>query len=62
MPNHYIEFQNPVSVQFSRTIPVFLFYTMKSYFLMTRWFYIPNSLASGGIGTLKNQRHKWKYT
>jgi len=63
MPNQYIEFQNPVSVQYSRTIPVLPFFTMKSLFSNNALvLYKKGSLASGGVGTVKNQRHKWKHT
>jgi hypothetical protein len=63
MPSNYIEFQNPVSVRFSRTIPVLPFYTMKSLFSdNSRVLYKTGGLASGGVGTVKNQRHKWKHT
>jgi hypothetical protein len=57
----YIQFTNPVSVKFTRSVP--------PRFSMTPLFsdnslvyYKHGSLASGGIGTVKNSGHKAKKT
>jgi hypothetical protein len=61
----YIEFTNPVgiSASFTKNLPVlppiFKLYPMKSLFSDNSLVvYKPHSLASGGVGTVKNSRAK----
>lgn len=62
MPNSYIQFSNPVSVTFT-TIPAMKPMTMKSLFSNnSAVYYKPGSLVSGGVGTVRNARMKWKNT
>ena len=59
----YIQFTNPVSVQFTRTVPVQPRFSMTSLFSdNSRVYYKQGSLASGGVGTVKNSSHKGKKT
>lgn len=59
----YIQFSNPVSVQFTRILPVQPRFSMKSIFSdNSRVYYKQGSLASGGVGTVKNASHKGKKT
>ena len=59
----HIDFSNPVSMTFSRTVPVTPAFMMKSLFTdNSRVVYKAGSLASGGVGTVTNSRRKWKYT
>jgi len=63
MPSGYIQFGNPVSMTFSRTVPVTAPFMMKSMFTdNSKVVYKTGSLASGGVGTVVNSRRKWKYT
>ncbi len=62
MPSSYIQFTNPVSVTFT-TNPSVNPMTMKSLFSNnSAVYYKPGSLASGGVGTVRNSRLKWKQT
>jgi len=59
----YIQFTNPVSVQFTRTVPVQPRFSMTPLFSdNSRVYYKQGSLASGGVGTVKNASHKGKKT
>ena len=63
MPSSYIEFSNPPSMTYQRTVPVVKPFMMKSLFTdNSRVVYKQGSLASGGVGTVKNSRRKSKYT
>ena len=63
MPSSYIEFSNPVSVQFSKTLPTTSRFSMKSLFADNSLVcYKQHSLSYGGIGTVKNSRIKSKKT
>ena len=61
---NYIQFTNPVSIQYTKTVPV-----LPRGFPMKRLFsdnslvvYKTHSLAPGGIGTVKNSRRKGSRT
>lgn len=60
----YIQFTNPVSIQFSRTIPeVQPRFSMKTLFSDNSLIlYKPGSLPSSGAGTVTNSRNKGKRT
>lgn len=59
----YVEVGNPVSVKFSNKVPITPVFSMKSLFSdNSRVVYKQGSLASGGVGTVKNSRHKGKHT
>jgi len=68
----YIEFQNPVSVKTSNTLPLVLpnpqnppikWYTMKSLFSdNSRVCQKPRMNFGGGVGTVSNSGRKSKYT
>jgi len=59
----YVEVGNPVRVKFSNTVPITHVFGMKSLFSDNSWVvYKQGSLASGGVGTVKNSRHKGKHT
>jgi hypothetical protein len=65
----YIEFSysNPVKIAYTKDVPVlppyFTTYPMASLFSdNSRVVYKPHSLASGGVGTVKNSRSKGKKT
>ena len=59
----YIEFSNPVAIKYQKTVNVPRNNMMKSLFTDNSLvYYKPGSLASGGVGTVKNSRHKWKHT
>jgi hypothetical protein len=59
----YIQFSNPVSVQFTRTVPVQSRFSMKSIFSNNAMvYYKPGSLSTSGAGTVSNSRHKGKKT
>lgn len=63
IPNKYIDFGNPVSMNYNHTIPKVPRFMMKTLFTNnSQIFYKPGSLASGGVGTVKNNRFKSKYT
>uniref|UniRef100_A0A6C0JX93 Uncharacterized protein n=1 Tax=viral metagenome TaxID=1070528 RepID=A0A6C0JX93_9ZZZZ len=63
MPSSYIEFSNPPSMTYYRTVPVPPAFTMKSLFTdNSRVVYKAGSLAPGGVGTVTNSRRKSKYT
>jgi YVTN family beta-propeller protein len=63
VPNKYIEFGNGVSMNYNHTIPKVSRFMMKPLFANNaQTFYKPGSLASGGVGTVKNNRFKSKYT
>ncbi len=63
MPSSYIEFSNPPSMKYQRTIPVVKSLRMKSLFTdNSRVVYKPGSLAPGGVGTVANCRRKSRYT
>jgi hypothetical protein len=63
MPSSYIEFSNPPSMTYQRTVPAVKPFMMKSLFTdNSRVVYKQGSLASGGVGTVKNSRRKSKYT
>ena len=62
MPSSYIEFTNPVSSSFSRTLPPTTL-SMKSLFTNNAQVcYKPHSLSYGGIGTMRNSRAKARKT
>jgi hypothetical protein len=55
MPSSYIEFSNPPSMIYQRTVPVVNPFMMKSLFTdNSRVVYKQGSLASGGVGTVSN--------
>ena len=57
----YIQFSNPVIIERPRTLPKP--FSMKSIFSDNSLVcYKPGSLASCGVGTVKNSRHKSKFT
>ncbi len=57
MPSSYIQFTNPVSVPFSKTLPHRTSLSMKSVFSNNAQVcYKQHSLSYGGIGTRKNSR------
>ena len=59
----YVEFSSPVKMKYSRTVPVLPRFTMTSLFSdNSRVVYKQGSLASGGVGTVSNSRHKGKKT
>jgi hypothetical protein len=63
IPNKYIDFGNPVNMNYNYTIPKVPRFMMKTLFTNnSQIFYKPGSLASGGVGTVKNNRFKSKYT
>jgi DNA-binding beta-propeller fold protein YncE len=63
IPNKYIDFGNPVSMNYNHTIPEVPRFMMKTLFTNnSQIFYKPGSLASGGVGTVKNNRYKSKNT
>jgi YVTN family beta-propeller protein len=63
IPNKYIDFGNPVSMNYNHTIPKVPRFMMKTLFTNnSQIFYKPGSLASGGVGTVKNNRYKSKNT
>jgi hypothetical protein len=63
MPSSYIEFSNPPSMKYQRTVPTVKPFMMKSLFTdNSRVVYKQGSLASGGVGTVSNSRRKSKYT
>uniref|UniRef100_A0A6C0HI12 Uncharacterized protein n=1 Tax=viral metagenome TaxID=1070528 RepID=A0A6C0HI12_9ZZZZ len=58
----YIEFNTPPSMTYSRTVPVAPAFMMKSLFTdNSKVVYKPGSLAAGGVGTVKNTRHKSRF-
>ena len=62
MPSSYIEFSNPPSMTYSRTVPIAPAFMMKSLFTdNSRVVYRPGSLAAGGVGTVINSRHKARF-
>ena len=63
MPSSYIEFSNPPSMKYQRTVPVVKPFMMKSLFTdNSRVVYKQGSLAPGGVGTVANSRRKARYT
>ena len=63
MSSRYIEFSNPVSIQFSKTLPPTPPFSMKSIFSNNAQVcYKPHSLSYGGIGTMRNARVKARKT
>ena len=61
--NQYIEFSNPVSVQFTRKLPAVKPFMMKSLFTdNSKVCYKPGSLAPGGVGTVRNSAIKSRKT
>lgn len=63
MPSGYIEFSNPVSVKFSKTLPPTSPFSMKSLFSNNAQVcYKSHSLSYGGVGTMRNARAKARKT
>jgi hypothetical protein len=60
----YIQFSDPVKIDRPRTLPILpKTFSMKSLFSDNSLVcYKPGSLAPGGVGTVKNSRHKAKFT
>lgn len=59
----YIEFSNPVRMQFSKTLPTPPPFYMKSIFSdNSKVCYKNHNLSYGGIGTMRNSRVKSKRT
>lgn len=60
----YIQFSDPVKIDRPRTLPILPTpFSMKSIFSDNSLVcYKPGSLAPGGVGTVKNSRHKAKFT
>lgn len=59
----YIQFTNPVSVQFTRIVQVQPRFSMQSIFSdNSRVYYKQGSLATSGAGGVTNSRHKGKKT
>ena len=61
----YIEFSNPVPMNYSKTVPVTKPYPfmMKSLFTdNSQVVYKQGSLASCGVGSVRNSSHKGKHT
>jgi hypothetical protein len=58
----YVEFGSPVSIAYSRTVPITPAFMMKSLFTdNSRVVYKPGSLAAGGVGSVANSRRKSRY-
>ena len=63
MPSSYIQFTNPVSIPFSKTLPTTNPLSMTSLFSNNaQVLYKPNSLSYGGVGTIRNGRVKVRKT
>ena len=58
----YIEVGNPVIMTYVKSVPTPVF-GMKSLFSNNASvYYKQGSLASGGVDSVRNARHKWKHT